>query len=234
MRGRQPQPVAHRHRYRLGIVADLPGRLDYLVEQGAGGAQRRLGGCRRGLGRRTFRQGPSGPKPFLAAGQLDQIVNRGARIAQRSRANRQREKSKHRKAIQRPVHDWSVKHREHAISGHEDVVGNAVVAAGATQTQCVPSVEDLQLVLVQRDDRRHLPVVDEAAGEHDVRVVDPAAKRPASGHHDTAVDGPGRATWRPPPRRDTPPPAEHFLAAARRQVGDQQGTGNRDRHTPSR
>ncbi|WP_237043700.1 acyl-CoA dehydrogenase family protein, partial [Mycobacterium tuberculosis] len=36
-----------------------------------------------------------------------------AYLPARSRANRQREKSKHRKAIQRPVHDWSVKHREH-------------------------------------------------------------------------------------------------------------------------
>ncbi len=80
--------------------------------------------------------------------------------------------------------------------GHEHLVGDGVVAAGAAQAQRVPGVEDLAArslgsatTLGTGRSPRRPPRLDEAAGEQQVGVGDPAAERPPAGHHDAAVDG---------------------------------------------
>ena len=170
------------------------------------------------------------PRPFFA-GELDEIVNRGARVAHRGRGDAGREEPERRESVQRPVDQRPVKYRDHPLIGDEDVIGDRVVAAGAAQAEGVPGVEDLKLCGGQRDHGR--TVLEQAPGEHHVGVGDAAAERPTPRDHHAAGHRTGLALRRPHPGGHAASVPEQLVAAYRRQIGDQQAAGDRDRHTPA-
>ncbi len=101
---------------------DLPGRLDYLVEQGAGGASAISAVAAAAWVAERSRRVRVDPSPFLppASSTRSSIA---ARIAQRSRANRRNAKIKHRKATRSQS---TVVRQTRAVGGHE--------ASSATQS----------------------------------------------------------------------------------------------------
>jgi len=129
---------------------------------------------------------------------------------------------------------------KHPRGRHEYVGRGRVVAAGSPEAERVPRVHYLEVALLDREHRvdravTRLPSrrVDEAAGEQQVGVRDPAAERPSAGHDDPAVHGACLAPRRPHAGRDAPPTAEQLLARLGRQIGGEQAAGDRDRHTPA-
>ena len=110
------------------------------------------------------------------------------------------------------VHDGPIENRHHPVGGHEDVVGDRVVTAGAAQSQRVPVIQELKVFRWHRDDGRDGLFVDHASGEHHVGVTDAAAKWPLPRHHDAAVDRASLAAWRPHARGQAAPVAEQLIA----------------------
>ena len=105
----------------------------------------------------------------------------------------------------------------------------------------MPGVLDLQVGLGKRDDAVLGPlvvgrrgIVDERAGEQDVRVGDPAAEGPPPGDDDAPVDRSRLTPRRPHARGHPPPPAEELVARLRGEIGDEQAAGDRNRDAPPR
>ena len=147
---------------------------------------------------------------FFGAGELDEVVDRRARVAHRGSGDASREKSERRKSVQRAVDHRPVEYREHPLVRNEHLVCDGVVTAGASQAERVPGVQDLQLLGGQRDHGR--AILEQAAGEQHVGVGDAAAERPAAGHDDAAVHAACLALRRPHAGGHTASTAEQLVA----------------------
>ena len=180
-------------------AASQASSIDLVVHRPRG-AQRGLGRGDRRLRRRALRERAGRPLPVLVRGELGELVHRPARVAQRGRADREREVPERREAVQRPVDDRSVEQRGHAGGGHEQLVGDGIVTPRAAQAEGVPRVEDLQLFLRDGDHARRGAAVDDAAREEDGRVGDPAAVGPPARDDEAAVDRPAPCRAGPRPR----------------------------------
>ena len=216
--------------------ARLPSSVDRLVIQRPRRVQRRLGASATA----AWVVGPLGEcaaraQPLLGAGQVDELVDRGARIAQCGRGDRMREEPEQRKPIQRPV-DASVRRtaRTPARRGRtprRPPRRGCRCRAGPGCARCRGSRGLSRSGAPRPGGTRS--VLDEAAGEQHVGVGDPAAERPPARHRrprrPRGGPCPAAPTRRPrrPVRRRTAP------RGSRRQVGDQQAAGDRDRHTPA-
>ena len=149
------------------------------------------------------------PRPFLAAGQLDEVVDRArARCPTRPRRSTTRR-------IRTPESGTAAGPRS-GPSNSENTRSAGTKTSSATVSWLPvprrPSVCQVSRTwrssLRSATTRRHALVVDQAAGEHHVGVVDPAAERPAARHHDAAVDRPAGAARRPHAGGDAAPVAE--------------------------
>ena len=98
-----------------------------------------------------------------------------------------------------PGHDAAagVDEAQRAVLGHEDVLDDDVVAAGAAQADGVPDVLDLVVGPRQQErpevDRRALVADDQAAEEDPLGVVAAGGEAPPAAEREAAVDGLGPA-----------------------------------------
>ena len=173
-------------------------------------------------------------EPLLGAGQIDEVVDRGARIAHRGRGDAGGEEPERREAVQRPV-DRSGRRISRTPVGparrpHRPPCRGCRCRAGRACARCRGSRSSSVGSATTDGTRRSSS---DAPGEQHVGVGDSAAERPAARHHDAAGDRPGRAARRPHTGGDAAPVAEQCVAAELRQIGDQQAAGDRDRHAPA-
>ena len=124
--------------------------------------------------------------------------------------------------------------------GHEQIIRDGVVAAGAAQAAGVPGVEDLQFGARHGGDAQRRPVragaaiVEHASREQPPRVRDAAAEGPASGDTHAAIDGNCLAARGPHAGGDHPGVAEDLGGALLGEVGGEQAAGGGDRDAPAR